>query len=285
MIQRPYSTMHRTLKGLAAAALATSTAWTVAPPAQAEVVVQFGGDASRIIDGDTAWENQIGADQIIQWNGVNPDTVSLPNSDPSKFGASGTLVGGTTGSSLTSLGAENLVLTTVSVNSDTTEAGFPVLGATGSPNVLGVNSGSGEDGAKFNQGALGFVESWTFEFNQPVIVRAMIGAAMDFDGERFGLDVEGVGNVADWRRTGVLVGPTGSSVEQVAFAPTAKRFVMTFPTDANAIKVEAGTDLTISGLQGNVGLHGFVVEVVPEPGSLALLSLGGLLLVGRRRHV
>ena len=261
-----------TRRGIAALAVAALSLGVVST-AQAGVVVQFGGDASRVnAPVDTDWDSQIGADQIIQWNGVN--------SDGGSFGASGTLVGGTTGSSLTSLGAENLVLTTVSLGSDTTEPGFPSLAAGGSPNVLGVNSGGNDDAQKFN---VGLNESWTFEFNKPVIVRAMIGAAMDFDGERFGLDVEGVGNVVDWRRTGVLVGPTGSSVAAATFAPTANRYVLTLPTDANAIEVAAGTDLTISGLQGNIGLQGLVVEVVPEPGSLVLASLGMGLLALRRR--
>jgi hypothetical protein len=277
MIQLKDGNFASRFTGFAGAAMAALAVGTVVSPAQADVMVQFGGDANRISDNDTDWQNQIGADQIIQWNGVN--------SEGGSFGSAGTLVNG---NSLNSLGPENLVLTSVSVGSNTTESGFPELNAGGSPNLLGVKSGTNEDGLKFSA-ADELQESWTFEFNLPVRLHGMIGAAMNFGGERFGIDVEGEGNVVDWSNPGgsndgVLVGPAGSSVAAATFAPTSNRYVLTLPSDANAIEVPAGDDITISSLQGNVALQGLVAEVVPEPTSLALLGVGGLLAAGRHQR-
>lgn len=241
--------------------------------ASAQVSIQFGGDVAHLIDPDANWVSQIGADQIIQWNGVN--------SDGGSFNASGTMVDQGVGATLTSLGAENLVLTTTGISATNTTAGFPVTGAAGSPNVLGVQANdTGDDSAKFN---VGNTEAWTFSFNQDVTIDHMIGAAMDFNLERFGIDIGGDGSYEyEWNRSaGFTVG--AGSVTAVSFAPVNNRYVA---TPDGGIDLPAGTDVTVEVLQGNIGLHGLVVTV-PEPSAFAVLAgIGALgLLIFRRRRM
>lgn len=251
---------------LAAAALTA----LVSAIASAQASIQFGGDIDHLIDPDANWVSQIGADQIIQWNGVN--------SDGGSFNASGTMVDQGVGATLTSLGAENLVLTTTGISATNTTAGFPLTSAAGSPNVLGVQAFSGEDAAKFN---IGNTEAWTFSFNQDVTLDHMIGAAMDFDGERFGIDIGNDGSYEyEWNRSdGFTVG--AGSVTAATFDPVTNRYVA---TPDGGITLPAGTDVTVEGLQGNIGLHGLVVTV-PEPSAFAMLAgIGALGLLFMRRR-
>lgn len=237
----------------------------------AQITIQFGGDVAHLTDPDANWVSQIGADQIIQWNGVN--------SDGGSFNASGTMVDQGVGATLTSLGAENLVLTTTGISATNTTAGFPVTGAAGSPNVLGVQANdTGDDAAKFN---VGNTEAWTFSFNQDVTIDHMIGAAMDFNLERFGIDIGNDGSYEyEWNRSaGFTVG--SGTVNPVTFAPVANRYVA---TPDGGIAVAANTDVTVEVLQGNIGLQGLVVTV-PEPSAFALLAgLGALGLLCYRRR-
>jgi hypothetical protein len=245
----------------------------------AQVSIQF-GSRTEFSTGYPDWTTQIGADQIIQWNGRN--------SDGGAAGASGTLAGEGVGASLTSLGAENLVLTTTSISTTAAPAvGFPITGffafnlnSEPAAGLLGVKSGTSEDGAKFSVG-----ESWTFSFNQDVVLEKMVGA-LQFNLLRFGIDI---GNNAtydyEWNRSaGFTVG--SGTVAPVAYGEGTSQspselYVATF---TNGIAIPGGTEVTITSLNGDISLDSLVVTVIPEPSTYALLfGIGALGLIVYRR--
>lgn len=211
------------------------TNFLTAPPlAGSSNVVFFGGDAD-VFDGDVEVNNQFvsqtDAGAIVQWNGVD--------SDGGSFGASGTVVDEGVGGALTN-SASGLILTTVGI----TPVGSNTF-ASGSPNILGVTGG---DNAKFNTG-LG--ESWTFEFNKPVLLNQLVLTAMDGDGEIVRVTVDGVDTNSFTR--------LDSNMTNLQWEATANKYVYTY---TSPIQIPAGTDITIDGTVGIWGLQGIVVEVV-----------------------
>lgn len=237
--------------------------------ASAQTVIQFGGDHDHLQDGgrpqDGAWTSAVGAEQIIQWNGVNYNSATGVFGN---FGTAGTLANLGVGASLTSVGPEAVTLTTRAL--DATDTTSITTGVTGSPNLLGVNAGVPNDGVKFEAD---FAESWTFDFDQDVTWISMISAAMDFNLERFGIDIGNTGtNDYEWNRSaGFIVG--SGIVDTVDFGGP-DEYLATF---ASPITLPAGTDVRISGAQGAISLEGLVISI-PEPSSFALLA--GILALG-----
>lgn len=248
---------------------AAAASFLAAASLSAQTTIQFGGDATHLTDGTTTedinWNAAVGADQIIQWNGVN--------SNGGTFEASGTLAGQGVNATLTSLGTENVVLTTRALSAvDVT--GIQTA-STGLPQVLGVDSGTDAVPTQFEAE---FNETWTFDFSQDVTLTNMIGVGMGFDGERFGIDIGADGTYEfEWNRTGFTV---GSGLVTASVFGGSQEYLATFDTGV----ISAGTDITIAGLQGVIGLQALVV-VIPEPSSFAMLigaSALGLVLFRRR---
>lgn len=236
----------------------------------AQASIQFGGDAGHITDGtrpaDIAWNSAVGADQIIQWNGVN--------SDGGSFSASGSLANAGVGATLTSLGAEDVVLTTRGLSADDTTGIQTSL--IGSPNIMGVDSGTDLEAKQFEAA---FNETWTFDFSQDVTLTNMISVGMGFDGERFGIDINADGSYEfAWNRTGFTVGTGTVALSEFGGS---QEYLATFDTGV----ISAGTDITIAGLQGNIGIQALVVAI-PEASTFAMLSgaaaLGWVMLRRRR---
>lgn len=234
-------------------------------------LIFFGGDAGNIAGTDPAdinWQNAVGADQIIQWNGAN--------SGGGPAGNSGSLFNQGVGGSLTSLGTENLVLTTTALSAlDTTGI---TTSATNLPQFLGVNSAGGGGANVFDSAQ---EEIWTFSFNQDVVLTQMVGRNMQFNGQRFGVDIGANGTYDfEWTRTGFTVG--SGSVTAASFGGF-EEYLATF---GSGISISSGTEVAFTSLQGPISLQGLVVNVIPEPSSFALLAgLGslGLILLRRRR--
>ena len=216
--------------------------------------IQFGG-ASSII-GDPLFDGQIGAEQVIQWNGVN----SIGGS----FGSSGTLVNQGIGATLTSVGAESLVLTTRSIGSTATPP--LVTTASSSPNILGVTN------ARFDSAES---ESWSFDFDQDVVLKHLVFSALDFDGETIGLSAPGLDPMSFTR--------TDMTMASVTYgASTNNRFVYT--PELGGLPVAAGDDVSIAANQGSWGLQAVVVEIAPSLSGVVLqvdITTGALVLENR----
>jgi arylsulfatase A-like enzyme len=200
--------------------------------------VQFGG-AAAVSYTNINWQAQIGADQIVQWNGVS--------SWGGGAGSQGTLVNQGAGAALVS---SNSYLTLTSRAIASTDAAGTNTFATGNPNVLGITGG---DNAKFNHQS---DEEWTFDFDQDVVLNNLILSALDFAGETIDVTIDGI-----YTNTFVR-----ADCAAVTWAPTANRYVYTF---AGGITVPAGTDIKIGATSAGVwGLQGIVVqfgEPAPEP--------------------
>lgn len=262
--------------------LTTLAGLTALLPALASaIVIQFGSLTE--FSTDPTWETQIGADQIVQWNGKN--------SGGGAVGSSGTLVDQGIGATLTSSGSENLVLTTTGLATTATpETGFPITGYFGffsgetpAAGLLGVKSGTSEDGAKFGVG-----ESWTFSFNQDVVLQQMVGGAMDFNLERFGIDIGNNSSYEyEWNRSaGFTVGTGNVAAITYGAGASAANVQVYVATFTDGIALPAGTDVTITSLQGSISVESLVVTAVPEPSFFALLAgIGafGLILYRRSR--
>lgn len=248
----------------------SSTAWrlllglafTAATSAQA-ALIQFGGDASIV--SDAAYQTQIGATQVIQWNGVD--------SNGGGFGASGNLSGASgarVGATLTSLGPESLTLTTQAITGAAGAATF----ASGSPNVLGIFGGG--DNGKFQSGP---GESWRFDFDQAVTLKHLVFTSLTADGRRVELTLEGAPSIT-FSRTDPLMAPVSYATPP---STTANRFVYTFAGGGEAIA--AGQDINLASDNNAWGLQAVVVEVIPEPTALllSLLATAGAGLAARRQ--
>ncbi|MEN1680962.1 MAG: hypothetical protein AAGJ46_15340 [Planctomycetota bacterium] len=232
-----------------------------ASPASA-VLIQFGGDVT--IGSNANYQSQVGASQIIQWNGRNSPDVE-------NFGASGSLTGpngADVGASLTSLGPESLTLTTRGITSN---PGPAVTFSSGTPNILGVGGG---DTAKFDSNATVSNESWTFDFNRDVTVKHLVFSALGFNGETIQLTLEGESPVS-FNRTDPLMAP-------VTYGPVSQRFVYT-PT-GGGLAIAAGDDITLASTQGVWGLQAVVVETaaIPEPGAISYLFAASAATVAAR---
>ena len=217
--------------------LSVLTALGVASQAVGQLTIQFGGDAA--IASDTNYQSQIGASQVIQWNGVN--------SAGGSFGASGSLTnnmgGAGVGASLTSLGSENLVLTTQAIGS----TAAPMTTVSSSlPNILGVNN------PRFD---VLDSDSWTFDFNQDVVLKQLVFAALDFDGETVELALEGGSTLSFNRLDSQVAGVTYAN----APATTNNRFV--YSLAGGGATVSAGQDITLSSTQGSWGLQGIIAQL------------------------
>ncbi|MEN1680963.1 MAG: hypothetical protein AAGJ46_15345 [Planctomycetota bacterium] len=217
---------------VSAAALCALTAGL---PAHGQLTIQFGGDAAIV--SDTSYQSQIGASQVIQWNGVN--------SAGGSFGASGSLTGpsGVVGGSLTSLGSENLVLTTRAIGSTVAS---PMTVSSNTPNILGVNN------PRFD---VVDSDSWSFDFNQDVVLKQLVFAALDFNGETIELGLEGGDTLSFNRQDTQMAGVTYANPP----GTTANRFVYSL-ADGGAV-VSAGQDITLASTQGSWGLQGIVAQL------------------------
>jgi len=217
---------------------ATQTALLIlllATAAHAETVVQFGGGVDSATNAN--WQTQIGADQIVQWNGVNSWGGSF-NANGSVGGNSGQPVGATIWSS-------NSVLTLTSVAISSSNPAGTNTFSSGSPNVLGVG---GVDDSKFDVSA---AEAWTFDFDREVVLKHLIVSAVDGNLDMPTIAVGGVTNFA--------MTTNATEASAVAWEPSAKRVLWTFAGDGLA--VSAGTDITLSAQTGaQWGLQGVVVS-------------------------
>ncbi len=210
----------------------------VPPQPTVTTVIQFGGDESIISDPNHIIQIGGGSqiDQIIDWTGNS-------NAGGTATGSLGGTTSKAPGATLNS-DTYGLILTSVSVAGD----GATGTRSSGNPNVLGVDAG---DAAKFDSGTS---ESWTFEFNEDVVLRQLILSALDFPGET--ISITG-GVTASFNREDLNSSP-------VTFGDTNNRYVYTF---ASPVSVSAGTDITIGSTQGSWGLQGIVVgfEFTPPP--------------------
>jgi hypothetical protein len=221
-------------------------------------VIQFGGATNSI--NLSEWQTQINADQIIQWNGVN--------SSGGSFGSQGSLNGAGTGATLWS---SNKVLTLTSRSISSTLAAGTNTFSTGSPNILGITGG---DNAKFD---VANSEAWTFDFDQDVTLKYIIVSAVDGPVDMPTFSVAG--------GTSFAMNTGASEAAAVTWDPTTKRYVWTFA--GGGLDVSAGTDITLSAATGGAwGLQGIVVDVIPEPATLGLVTaFGATILFVRRRLV
>jgi len=203
-------------------------------------VVMFGGAASVFegsVEVNNAFVSQIGAGEIVQWNGLN--------SDGGTFGASGTLHKQAAGASLTNT-LNSLVLTSQYIYStDPTRTNTYTSG-----NQLGIGSSSGP--ANFQESA-GTV--WTFDFNRRIELKQIVFTGMDSPAnDHMRIIVDGVTNDLY----------TIDTEETDAWSGVANTEVYTF---TNAVMVPAGADITVathlSGSPANNkwGLYGVVVTV------------------------
>ena len=127
----------------------------------------------------------------------------------------------------------------------------------GTASSFGLNSpGSGDEAALFDVDA---AESLTFTFDQDVLIQ----------------------NIA----LNSFTGDEGFSAGGVSFVNgDAPGNVFTFADGGLSLAAGSGFTLAAAGPAGTiVGVNGIDVVVVPEPSSLALLGLGGLM-AGRRRR-
>jgi arylsulfatase A-like enzyme len=201
-------------------------------------VIQFGGDVAAT--SDASWVNQIGADQIISWNGANGAGGS--------FGSSGTLNGQTAGATLTSLGSDLVTLTSQLV---TTDDATKTTASSGTPNILGVSGSSAA--AKFDSATN---EAWSFDFDQDVTLRHLVFSALGFDSESIEVSIPGVNATVIFTRT-------DANMNAVTFPSTSTTsFVYSFA--GGGLHVPAGTDITLAATSGQWGLQAVVVEYVPH---------------------
>lgn len=249
--------------------LITLFSFPLSAPAAA-VLVQFGGDYTHIFENnaveDTNWQNAIGADQIIMWNGKD--------STDSSFGANGTMNDVGIGATLSSINDE-VTITTVGLSSNSVPAGGLTTTASSLPNFVGIVSDLGNTRFGSNQ-----EEIWTIQFDTDVTLVGVVNNVMGFDTERFGIDLGADGSYEyDWARTGFNVG--SGSISSVAFGGVDEYY---FEFTSGGIEIAAGTSVSFASLQGDIGIEALVVSVIPEPSTFSLWAgIGALLLIANRR--
>ena len=184
--------------------------------------IQFGGLVAHL--SDTNHQAQVGADELVQFNGSD--------SWGGGTGFNGNLNNGAVGTFIASP-ATGLKLSTTFATSNTA-----INGSTG---VIGIMGG---DNAKFDPG---LAEQWSLEFNQPVVLKQLLLAAVNGDAEEVSIEINGVPSF--FTRAHPNSEPSGWDVN---------RFIYTFDPP---VELTAGTDLTIGALTtGQFGLEGVVVQ-------------------------
>ncbi len=186
--------------------------------------IQFGGLVANL--SDTNHQAQVGADELVQWNGVD--------SWGGSFGFNGTLFDGGENVYVSSP-STGLRLTTTLIGS-TDPAGTNTFTSGG---VLGVKGG---DNAKFD--ALNS-EQWAFEFDHPVVLKQLIFSAIQYDSETAEVTVNG--RVWSFSRTDAGMSAAGWG---------ANRYVYTFDPP---VELTPGTDVQVAATTGQFGLEGVVV--------------------------
>lgn len=201
---------------------------------------------------------------------VSAATIFVTNTSGNAAALQGDNAGTTTALPLdASDGGGNINLTTVSAYNG------------GTAQSLGMDAGGmGIGNAKWGNGPQG----WIFTFDQPVTFDG-IGYDADGGGSE-GVKIESTAWANDtiddtgqnWSFTSN--GTVGTFTVQGGNGP-----LFDFSAVAGASTVPAGTQINIEHNSGNGGsqMTQFTISVVPEPGSLALMSLGGLLIARRRR--
>jgi hypothetical protein len=126
-------------------------------------------------------------------------------------------------------------------------------------------------------------QRWTFEFDKPVSFDALTMITIDEDmilqSTAWGTDSDATGS--KWSFTSD--GTTGTfSIFGSNSGPGTYDF-----TSAGVSTVAAGTEMTFGfpgGATGGEELSSFTISVIPEPASLSLMGLGGLMLLPRRKR-
>jgi len=183
--------------------------------------IQFGGLVAHL--SDTNHQAQVGADELVQFNGADNWGGAA--------GLNGTLNNSGIGAFISSP-STGLRLTTTSATSNT--AVFVTTG------VIGIE---GNDNAKFDA-SLG--EEWGFTFDQPVVLKQLLIAAVNNDSEEATVTVNGV----DMPFTRINANSTVSGWD-------ANRIIYAFDPP---LELSAGTEVLFKATQGQIGLEGIVVR-------------------------
>ena len=185
--------------------------------------IQFGGVAWHLTD--ASHQMLIGADELIQWNGVDNWGAS--------FGANGTLNNKGTNKTLSSP-AMGLQLISTGISS-TAPAGTNTVTSGG---VLGIKGG---DNSKFDSDN---AEQWAFGFDRAVVLKHLILSALDNDNETAEVTING----ETWSFDRTVMSSAGWGV---------KRHVYNFDPP---VELAAGTEVRIAPTEGQWGLEGVVVR-------------------------
>lgn len=193
-------------------------------PAEVDTI-EFGGVAWHLTN--ASHQAMIGADELVQWNGVD--------SWGGSFGLNGTLNNAGTNTFLSSP-STGLRLTTTMVSS-TDPAGTNTFTSGG---VLGVKGG---DNAKFDSAN---TEQWAFGFDRAVVLKQLILSAIQYDGETAEVTING--ETTSFTRTDANMSAAGWDVN---------RYVYTFDPP---VQLSVGTDVQIAAVTGQWAVEGVVVS-------------------------
>jgi hypothetical protein len=188
--------------------------------------IEFGGLVADLTN--TNHQAQIGADELVQWNGVD--------SWGGSSGLNGTL--NNTGTNVFISSPATGVRLITSAISSTHPAGTNT--ATSSAGVLGVKGG---DNAKFDAANS---EGWTFRFDHAVVLKQLILSAIQYDSESAEVTINGATRA--FTRTDVNMSAAGWD---------ASRYVYTFDPP---IELADGADVLVAATAGQWGLEGVVVR-------------------------
>lgn len=193
-------------------------------PAQVKTI-QFGGLVSHMTD--TNHQAQVGADELIQWNGVDNRGAT--------FGENGTLHTKDAGAFIESASTGLQMITAQIASTDAEGTNTFTSGG-----VLGITGG---DNAKFDAANS---EALSFEFNRPVLLRQLLFAALDFDVETALITINGTAR--SFTRVDALSEPAGWDVNRTicSFSPP--------------VSLAAGAAVSVAATQGQWALEGVVVD-------------------------